>query len=208
MKFKLFPTGNGNDPLGFDTPVVVDLPDRRTTADSAFRLGHNDLIPEAAAELDPGDVFSALGTGASSGKATHSFPGFRLVKAEQGAGDYFESAPSTVGSGSPVTLARAQKDDSLFAAFGPEAAPEEEPGTFRKGAETEFHKFAQFSKVEETADGDIIVYGIATLEQPDLDNEVCHYPTAKDAYNRGRILLRCWPRRRHYGPRRASHPDR
>jgi hypothetical protein len=46
----------------------------------------------------------------------------------------------------------------------------------------QFVKFAQFTKVQETGDGNVLVWGIATLEQPDLDNEVCDYDTAKDAY--------------------------
>lgn len=46
----------------------------------------------------------------------------------------------------------------------------------------EFLKFAQFTKVQETGDGNVLVWGIATLERPDLDNEICDYDTAKEAY--------------------------
>jgi hypothetical protein len=181
MKFTLAPTGHARDPFGFDKPVEFEVPER-TAAPDPFKLGaNNSFLPAAPAVLEPGDVFSAFGPADTAIKGGgHSFPEFRLAKAETGEADYFESTRGR--GGAPITLARAQKDDSLFAAFGPEATPEEEPGVFRKGAETEFHKFAQFSKVEETDDGNVMVWGVATLEQPDLDNEVCHYPTAKDAY--------------------------
>lgn len=46
----------------------------------------------------------------------------------------------------------------------------------------DFLKFAQFTKVQEQADGSALVFGIATLEEPDLDNEICDYDAAKDAY--------------------------
>lgn len=47
--------------------------------------------------------------------------------------------------------------------------------------ENTFSKFTQFAKLEETDKGPI-VWGIATLEAPDLDNEVCQYDDAVDAY--------------------------
>jgi hypothetical protein len=46
----------------------------------------------------------------------------------------------------------------------------------------DFLKFAQFSKVEEQSDGAVVVWGIATMQEPDLDNEVCDYDTAKPVY--------------------------
>lgn len=46
----------------------------------------------------------------------------------------------------------------------------------------DFLKFAQFTKVQEQADGNVLVWGVATLEAPDLDGEICDYETAKDAY--------------------------
>lgn len=49
-------------------------------------------------------------------------------------------------------------------------------------ANATFMKFQQFQKVEEKADGTPVVYGIATQQKPDLDNEVCDYKTAKGVY--------------------------
>ena len=48
----------------------------------------------------------------------------------------------------------------------------------------DFLKFVQFTKVQEQADGTAMVYGIATLEEPDLDDETCDYETAKEAYQK------------------------
>jgi hypothetical protein len=47
-----------------------------------------------------------------------------------------------------------------------------------------FLKFSSFRRVEDAAKGSSkpTVWGIATFEQPDLDNEICHYDTAKAVY--------------------------
>jgi len=45
-----------------------------------------------------------------------------------------------------------------------------------------FVKFHQFSKMEETEDGAPTVWGIATLEKADLDNERCMYDVAVPVY--------------------------
>jgi len=49
-------------------------------------------------------------------------------------------------------------------------------------ATADFLKFQQFTKVEETKDGAVIVWGIATEQKPDLDNEVCDYDVAVPVY--------------------------
>lgn len=47
----------------------------------------------------------------------------------------------------------------------------------------EFSKFHQFSKLEDGQDGEpATVWGVATWEQPDSDNESCCYETAKPVY--------------------------
>lgn len=46
----------------------------------------------------------------------------------------------------------------------------------------EFKKFHQFAKMEDSADGEPTVWGVATWERPDSDNEICDYETAKLAY--------------------------
>jgi hypothetical protein len=46
---------------------------------------------------------------------------------------------------------------------------------------TDFVKFIQFTKLEDTDDGPII-WGVATHQQPDLDNEVCMYADAVPVY--------------------------
>ena len=46
----------------------------------------------------------------------------------------------------------------------------------------DFQKFQQFGKVTEDADGNVIVWGVATQEEPDLDDEICMYATAKAVY--------------------------
>jgi hypothetical protein len=48
----------------------------------------------------------------------------------------------------------------------------------------DFLKFAQFAKVQEQPDGSVMVWGIATLEEPDLDAEICDYDAAKSAYEK------------------------
>lgn len=44
------------------------------------------------------------------------------------------------------------------------------------------HKFSQFLKMEDASNGAPTVWGIATLEQPDCDNEICMYEDSKPAY--------------------------
>lgn len=46
----------------------------------------------------------------------------------------------------------------------------------------EFRKFHQFSKLEDSKDGPPTIWGVATWEQPDSDNELCDYETAKPVY--------------------------
>lgn len=46
----------------------------------------------------------------------------------------------------------------------------------------EFTKFLQFAKVEESGDGNVVVWGIATEQTPDLDEEICDYDAAKPVY--------------------------
>src|ERR1017187_10147271 len=50
--------------------------------------------------------------------------------------------------------------------------------------ESGFTKFIQFRKVEDNAKGKPTVWGISTFEKPDLDDEVCHYDTAKPVYEK------------------------
>jgi hypothetical protein len=50
--------------------------------------------------------------------------------------------------------------------------------------DAEFHKFLQFTKVEETADGKVLVWGIATYQEPDLDQECCDYAAAVPVYKK------------------------
>src|ERR1035437_1802973 len=50
--------------------------------------------------------------------------------------------------------------------------------------ENGFTKFIQFRKVEEKTKGQPTIGGISTFEKPDLDDEVCHYDTAKPVYER------------------------
>lgn len=45
-----------------------------------------------------------------------------------------------------------------------------------------FLKFHQFAKLEDSKDGPPTIWGIATWEQPDSDNELCDYETAKQVY--------------------------
>lgn len=178
MKFRLAPTGD--DYFGSQKDEVIDLSEHTAAPDATFKLHEDSFLPANPVALDPGDILSALGASSESIKTSrHSFPEFRLAAVKKD--DYFES-PSTGGGGTPFRLAAVEKGDSLFAAFGSEPAPEEEPGSFRKGADAEFHKFCQFSKVEETEDGNVLVWGVATLEAPDLEGEICDYDTAKDAY--------------------------
>ncbi len=50
--------------------------------------------------------------------------------------------------------------------------------------ENSFTKFVQFRKVEDHAKGKPTVWGISTFEKPDLDEEICHYDTAKTVYSK------------------------
>jgi hypothetical protein len=47
---------------------------------------------------------------------------------------------------------------------------------------SDFHKFLRITKLEEDAAGKLQVFGVATWEKPDLDNEVCDYETAVPVY--------------------------
>lgn len=51
-----------------------------------------------------------------------------------------------------------------------------------KAAAGTFVKFHELSKIEEKEDGTHLVWGIATLQEPDSDNEVCDYETAVPVY--------------------------
>lgn len=46
----------------------------------------------------------------------------------------------------------------------------------------EFRKFAQFQKLEDSADGMPTVWGVSTWEKPDSDSEICDYETAVPVY--------------------------
>jgi len=46
----------------------------------------------------------------------------------------------------------------------------------------EFNKFMQFQKMEDSEDGPPVIWGIATLEEPDSDAEIADYDTAKPVY--------------------------
>jgi hypothetical protein len=87
--------------------------------------------------------------------------------------------PST--GGEAIKLAPLSRGAGYFEAFGPDRT-EVTSDTFTKGADTDFHKFSQFTKVKETDDGNVEIWGIATHEQPDLDGEQCDYGAAKRAY--------------------------
>lgn len=45
-----------------------------------------------------------------------------------------------------------------------------------------FIKFHQFAKLEESESGNPTVWGVATWEKPDSDNEICDFDTAKPVY--------------------------
>jgi hypothetical protein len=46
----------------------------------------------------------------------------------------------------------------------------------------EFLKFIQFGKVEESDDGGVVVWGVATHQEPDADREICDYAAAVPVY--------------------------
>jgi hypothetical protein len=68
-----------------------------------------------------------------------------------------------------------------FGDLGKSSLVDMSEATFTKSADSEFHKFTQFTKLQETGDGDVVVFGIATHEKPDLDGETCDYESAKSA---------------------------
>lgn len=47
-----------------------------------------------------------------------------------------------------------------------------------------FSKFIPLVKMEEQADGSLLVYGLVTEQKPDLDKEVCDYATTKPLYEK------------------------
>jgi hypothetical protein len=92
------------------------------------------------------------------------------------------NAPLSKFDLSTATLAKRPTPyvDSTFAAMGVPVT------SFEKAAGSHFRKFAPFGKVQERADGNLMVWGVATQETVDLDNEVCAYATAVPAYERWR----------------------
>ncbi|MFP5236980.1 MAG: hypothetical protein ACLGSD_13845 [Acidobacteriota bacterium] len=168
MDFKLAPTG-----LPFDGEVKSD-PNFKLAPIPSF-------LPETPQVFrDPGD---ALG-GTNPGDGATRFNKMQLAPVPDD--DYFGPAGAiahpvrTAAGGSAFKLAG--MPDSDFAGLGDAPNPESPGGEFVKGAAGVFEKFAQFTKVQEQPDGTVTVYGIATHEAPDLENEICDYDAAKDAY--------------------------
>lgn len=176
MTFNLAPIGAPGDPFGHDKPAVVDVP-ARATAVGSFKLPVESFLPEVPMPTAaPGDPFG-------DDKATVS-PAMRFVKINlgpatrgndfAGLGDMPSSTSSRFEKFNLPPMAK-----SNFAGLEETEQPD---ASFTKSVDTEFHKFAQFTKVQETGDGNVLVWGIATHEQPDLDGETCDYETAKKAY--------------------------
>lgn len=175
MKIKLFPTGNSTDVLAGE-PVVID-PDEPAAASSrgTIALHKQSFLPEStlppqASPLPFFDDHIPVSPASRFAKIT-------LAPVRQdGFAGLGDGPASRVES---VTLAPVAKSD--FAGLG-DPRPAEVEETFTKSLEGAFSKFSQFAKVKETGDGNVEVWGIATHEAPDLDDERCDYATAKKAY--------------------------
>ncbi len=179
MKFRLSPLHHSDDPLGYEPPVTVDLPDSPAPERGSFRFAPEEsFLPVTSLPSAPHDPFASLGSGPATASGTKTIKLAPVMPGEQfaGLGD-----SSQLSSSDRITLAPLEKGDKYFEAFDADA-PLEEEAAFSKGAADGFHKFCQFTKVQEQDDGNVMVWGIATLEQPDLDGEICEYDSAKRAY--------------------------
>lgn len=179
MKFRLSPLHHSDDPLGYEPPVTVDLPDTTAPERGSFRFAPDNFLPATPPPLPAQDPFGSVGTGPVSRTQKINLVSAETADPFAGLGDASQSSSPLSDS---VRLAPLVKGDGYFEVFDSSAQPEEAGGAFTKGAGEDFSKFCKFTKIQEQDDGNVMVWGIATLEQPDLDNEVCDYPTAKDAY--------------------------
>lgn len=173
------------DPFGGDKPETVEVSGRRSPATSFRFVEDPSFLPATAKKrLDLGrplfDDDAKLSPEARAMKINlpklakdDSFlPATELPISDRGR----RSGSSSQG----FTFAKSDNGSEAFDAVGlGDTVP---VGSFTKAAAAEFHKFARFTKVQETADGDVLVWGIATLERPDLDGEICDYDAAKGAY--------------------------
>lgn len=176
MQIKLAPTRFQNDAFaGLGDATTLTMPEVSDSIRS-LKLHEEPFLPATVPPRQQ-DPFCGLGDAPVS-RSTH-FEKINLVPVPRDEGCFDGPTSGGMINGDMIKLAPLEKGGDLFELFG--ASPEPD-ASFTKGAEAEFHKFCQFTKVQETGDGNVLVWGIATLEQPDLDNEICHYDTAKDAY--------------------------
>lgn len=173
MKFTLH-SRIQNDPFG-DEPIVVDVPDVPTRlSPGGFKLADVPFLPPSSPVASSTDDNNFAGLGSSPDRSSR-FGKFNLVPASRD-DDFFGD-----------TVRKAVKQEAPSSCpWGNDSIPPLNftmaDSTFTKGAAADFQKFSQFTKVQETADGNVLVWGIATLEQPDMDGETCDYDSAKRAY--------------------------
>lgn len=165
-----------DDPLG-SAPVTVEISDRAADP-GPFRLTVPEFIPAPPALLKvAADPFG------DSGEVSGSM---RTVKINLGPilkTDAFAGLEGPGGGAVSSTAFRlANLESGAPAYFGSDDDPEPEAPFSKSVADGEFNKAFRFSKVEEQPDGNVMVWGIATHERPDSDNEVCDYDAAKTAY--------------------------
>lgn len=174
MKFNLSSQRRAGDPFG-EGPAVVETNDRPAAAGSFTFAPDAGFVPRPPAPIATSDPLAGLGgSGASSG----SMASVKITLASQPKiDDPFTGAGASIKTAA-VNLANLETEP-LEIFDSPVSAPQ---GSFSKSADAEFQKFAQFTKIQEQDDGNVLVWGIATLEQPDLDGEICDYDAAKDAY--------------------------
>lgn len=177
MKYALPPLGRPGDPFGDDTPRSIEASGQAQQPGPIKLVATSFLPPVAPVRLDPGDFFSAFGARTSEGPVSNLFAKIKLAPISTDDFPGLGDEPMSVPFGK-IKLAPLIKGHFP----GLDDAPEIGDATFTKGADADFHKFGRFTKIQETSDGNIEVWGIATHEKPDLDNETCHYDTAKDAY--------------------------
>lgn len=181
MKFALTPLHGSGDPLGYEPPAAVEVTDTSASSRSTFRFAPEEsFLPATPLPAAPPDPFAGLGGAAAPASRIEKIDLVSAKDGEQFAG-MGDSSQSTSSLSDKINLAPLAKGDGYFEAFDAEAPTEEEPD-FTKGATDGFHKFCQFTKVQETGDGEMTVWGVATHEKPDLDGEICDYDTAKRAY--------------------------
>jgi hypothetical protein len=178
MKFRLGPVGNPNDPFGDDKPVTVEVdePRAQSSTPGSIQLVKDSFLPEVSRPDAAHPPFFD--------EAAPVSPEMRFTKislAAVKADDHFAGLGDTGPSGHVEKVNLAPVECGYFDLPASEHHQEPEAG-FTKSSAGDFAKFCRFTKVQETDDGDILVWGIATLEQPDLDGEICDYDAAKGAY--------------------------